>query len=100
MQIFAHMSQWHVAPNLIASSAALAACDKGSQWQQALWTLRGLGTEDAPALCSALSACGKASQWLLALQLFRQTKAGSCAGGDVVHDARDPIYIYNYIYKA
>lgn len=57
-------------------SAALSACDKGSQWFLALELLDKSPRKrlDGRAYCSALSACGKASQWRVALDLFRQSQ--------------------------
>ena len=69
--------------NMFTFSAALSACDKGSQWFLALELLEKSPRKrldgrayslDGRAYCSALSACGKASQWSLALDLFRQSQ--------------------------
>ena len=62
--------------NMFTYSAALSACDKGSQWFLALELLDKSPRKrlDGRAYCSALSACGKASQWRVALDLFRQSQ--------------------------
>ncbi|CAK9101579.1 unnamed protein product [Durusdinium trenchii] len=53
------MPKAKVAPTVISYSAAISACEKGGQWQQALEFYN-----------AAISACEKCGQWQHALKLF------------------------------
>eukprot|EP00913_Durusdinium_trenchii_P027188 g25509.t2 len=62
-------------PNLVICSAAMAACEKGEQWELALELLSiaaELSDKSPVPFNSAISACEKGSQWLLAWEVFHQ----------------------------
>eukprot|EP00913_Durusdinium_trenchii_P033796 g31636.t2 len=63
--------------NLIVYSAAISACDKGSQWQVAIDLLERLEDQETSLVCcsAAMSACARGSQWELALDLLATTRS-------------------------
>eukprot|EP00435_Cladocopium_sp_Y103_P027638 s3428_g6.t2 len=62
--------------NVITYSAAISACEKGSQWQRALMLLGEMDKKQVPAnlitYSAAISACGRGEEWQQALQLLAQ----------------------------
>eukprot|EP00438_Fugacium_kawagutii_P030805 Skav229495 [mRNA] locus=scaffold2455:48355:48795:- [translate_table: standard] len=64
----------NVTPNVISYSASISACEKGSQWQQALALLqhmpRAQVLPNLYAQNSTISSCEKAMQWQVALAIF------------------------------
>jgi pentatricopeptide repeat protein len=61
-------------PDVISYSAAISACEKGSQWQRALDLLKEMREQDVqpdlPCFNAAISACEKGSQYQRALELL------------------------------
>ena len=60
--------------NTITYSAAISACEKGEQWQQALELFERMRGEcvqrNTITYSAAISACGKGGQWQQALVLY------------------------------
>lgn len=73
------MISQHLESNVIVYGAAISACDKASQWQNAVALLRNLHDERHAAslvCCSAaMSACARGQQWEFALRLLAETQA-------------------------
>jgi pentatricopeptide repeat protein len=68
-----------VAPSTVVYTAAIAACTKGGQWEQALRVFEQMATDpqcspDAVAYNHALSACASAGQWERAQAMFARMK--------------------------
>ena len=61
-------------PNVISCSAAISACEKGGEWEQALSLLSSMpGVQVMPIVIScnaAISACEKGDEWKQALSLL------------------------------
>ena len=69
------MTSSGIKPDVISYSAAISACEKGSQWEKALgllqdMTCRGI-KPDVISYSAAISACEKGSQWEKALGLLQ-----------------------------
>ncbi|CAL1152244.1 unnamed protein product [Cladocopium goreaui] len=68
------MLKGRVNPDIIVYNAAISACEKGGQWQQALNLFRAMpkakAIPDSISYNAAISACEKGSQWQQALNLF------------------------------
>jgi len=68
-----------ITPNTISYSAAISACEKEGQWQQALILLREMESRGiSPGTISynaAISACEKGGQWQRALALLREMES-------------------------
>eukprot|EP00439_Symbiodinium_sp_Y106_P069478 s1449_g11.t4 len=66
--------------SIIALNAAISACGRGEQWQQALILFSGAEHQqlavDVVTCGAAVSACEKAGQWVQALQLLSSAHAG------------------------
>ena len=68
-----------VAPSTVVYTAAIAACTKGGQWEQALRVFEQMAEDpqcaaDAVAYNHALSACASAGQWERAQSLFNRMR--------------------------
>eukprot|EP00439_Symbiodinium_sp_Y106_P073259 s1710_g13.t1 len=70
LQILASAPEYRVIPNLPMRNAGLLACEKGRQWELALWMLANFSQASLITVNSTLSACEKARQWEQALALF------------------------------
>jgi len=70
------MSEKGIQPNVISYSAAISACEKGGQWQEALKLFREMSEKgiqpNVISYSAAISACEKGGQWQEALKLFRE----------------------------
>ncbi|CAK0837627.1 unnamed protein product [Prorocentrum cordatum] len=78
----------------LSYSAGISACQKGEQWQRALWLLSEMrGAEVEPNLFSysaAISACEKGEQWQQAMLLLGEMWGAKLAP-DVVSTARGSV---------
>ena len=67
---------WDIAPSVVTFNAAMNACGKGFEWQQALVLLQDLRAEELQAdvitFNSLISACAKSSEWQLAACFFSE----------------------------
>ena len=63
-------------PNVVSFNAAIGACEKGKQWEEALGLLLEMAhqllTPNVVSWSAAISACEKGKQWEGALGLLRE----------------------------
>ena len=68
------MKKKGITPVVITYSAAISACEKGQQWEEALRLLGEMKKKDiTPNVITyntTISACEKGGQWVEALRLF------------------------------
>ncbi|CAE8713695.1 unnamed protein product, partial [Polarella glacialis] len=71
LDLLAGMSQNGLNPDEISHNAALSACEKGRQWQVALYLLSAREiVADQISYNAVISACGKASQLPVAMAIL------------------------------
>lgn len=74
-----------------ACSAAISACEKGSQWAAALWLLGGMRSvavqRNTASFNAAVSACEKERQWRRALLLLGEMRRGAVECSTVTFNA-------------
>lgn len=72
LEVLEQMRRRGLEPNFIIYSAAIAACEKGEEWQMALQLLdRLISVDSIVPFNSALSACEKCCEWTWALELLQ-----------------------------
>merc|ERR1711904_202411 len=75
LSLLHQMRECGVTPDVISFNAAISACEKGGQWEQALALLdkmrkNGVTPPDVISFNAAISACGKGGQWRRAVSLL------------------------------
>lgn len=80
-----------VTPNVVSYTAAVSACEKGGQWQIALYLLDEMPlvkvTPEVNAYCAAMTACERGGQWQAALSLFQQMQTNQISANNVAYNA-------------
>jgi pentatricopeptide repeat domain-containing protein 1 len=70
------MRNARISPTVISYNAAVSACEKGGQWQQALFLLQTMPKAnlriDVISYSAAISACEKGGQWQQSVTLFEK----------------------------
>ena len=78
-------------PNIFSYSAAISACEKGGQWQQALTLfqdmLEGGIRHDIISYNATISACEKGGQWQRALTLFQELPEATMSPNVISYNA-------------
>jgi pentatricopeptide repeat protein len=81
------MPKARIRPNVYSYSAAISACEKGCQWEQALNLLQAMPKAkirpNVYSYSAAISACERGGQWEQALTLF-ESMYGSQVDPDIV----------------
>merc|ERR1712137_1450706 len=89
MGLLDEMKKNNIAPNTITYNAAISACEKGEQWQEALRLLNELKkTNIAPdtiTYSAAISGCQKGWQWQEALRLLDEMKKNNIAPDTITY---------------
>lgn len=81
--VFGAMPSWQLQSNVVTSNAAIAACEKASEWHLALL----LDAQDVIGYNASMSACEKGFQWPIALELFETLLSRRLRASIISHTA-------------
>ncbi|CAJ1349354.1 unnamed protein product, partial [Effrenium voratum] len=80
-----------VPPDIVNFNAAISACEKGQQWEQALTLLDAAGglrvQAETITFSGAISACEKCRQWERALAMLGQLKRSRLTADTIIYSA-------------